>query len=174
MKPRERMQKMLANQEIDYLPSQIDFTPKLILKMSKAFGFEPENVDEYAGNNIKYAFSFGNVEEYMHDKATLILGEELGFARWDRDHEIVYDRFGCGWDRKIEGVFCTAHPLEDLDKYKDYQFPDAKNSQMLRMAHDTVKKYKDTYYIIGFQHIGLFERAWTLRGYENFLMGLLP
>ena len=62
--------------------------------------------------------------------------------------------------------------FRNLENYDKYKFPQAENEDMMLSVKDTVKKNSDTYFIVGFQHIGLFERAWTLRGYENFLMDL--
>ena len=112
MKPRERVKCLLENREIDFLPSQIDFTPRLAHQLPRIFGIEPHEFDEFIGNHLKYAYSLGNVEVYLQDDVTLKMAESLGYAQYDQKQEIVFDRFGVGWDRKSEGVFCPIHPLE--------------------------------------------------------------
>jgi len=117
-----------------------------------------------------YAHTLGNVEEYMQDDDLLAHGIELGFATWDTEKDIVYDRFGVGWDRRAEGVFVREYPLADLGNYSQYHFPTIENDQIMCRAKETVEKYKDEFYLVGFQHIGLFERAWAIRGYENLMV----
>lgn len=161
----------IKGQHNNVFASQVDFTPSLVNALTSRWRCSEDELEHWAGNHLKYAHSLGNVEEYMHDDSLLALGGQLRYAHYDEEAQIVYDRFGVGWKRDTEGVFACVHPLFDDDNLKDYYFPEVDAAAMIEVEK-VAKKWRSKYYVVGFQHIGLFERAWTLRGYENFMLDL--
>jgi len=87
--------------------------------------------------------------------------------------KIVYDKWGLGWDTQQEGSYITVHPLTDLNRYKDYSFPDPNDDKLLITAKEIIKKYSNEYIVCSYQVLCLFERAWALRGLENFLIDMI-
>ena len=167
----ELMHKFFRGEDVPEFPSQIDFTPSALQKLLNKKNWTEPQLEGEIGNYITYAYSWGNVEEYMHDLDLLQQGEALGFARYDREAEIVYDCFGVGWDRTCEGVYACIHPLAGSEDLTGYRFP-TPAPNILERAMATVQAHQGSCFVMGFQHIGLFERAWMLRGYENFLTDL--
>jgi uroporphyrinogen decarboxylase len=86
----------------------------------------------------------------------------------------VRDRYGVVWDRSVDRDIGTpsAWPIqspEDLDRYR---FPDAADDALYEGLAEAVSARKDcfTRYSLA---MCLFERAWAMRGMENFLMDML-
>lgn len=156
--------------------SQIDLTPAAEEKIASALNISQENLFDFFGNCIRYANSLGNIEEYFNDHIPMDSRHgksiEKGWARFDAERGFVFDVFGVGWNYRSEGVNTEVHPLADLSDYSTYRWPDA-HPGMLDFAKQTVEQHGDQDFIMGFQHIGLFERSWAIRGYENFLCDLM-
>jgi uroporphyrinogen decarboxylase len=117
-----------------------------------------------------YAYSLGNVEEYMHNPEILRKASELNLARFDEKEKIVYDVWGVGWDFCSEGVQVKRHPIQDLKSLSNYVFPDPTARGLMGFAEGVVAKHGREYFVLAFQHISLFERAWALRSFENLMM----
>lgn len=177
MTNRDRVNAVIFNRKFDIPPSQIDFTPAQISNICEQKGISEDELMIYAGNCIKYVNSLGNVEEYfnkdVHDEAMKQFAIERGFAKIDEERGLVFDSFGVGWNLYSEGVSVDIHPLDDMDKYSQYHWPIPNDREMMRYARMTVEKYKDDFFLMGFQHIGMFERCWCLRKYENFMCDLV-
>jgi uroporphyrinogen decarboxylase len=159
------------------IPSQIDFTPSQIKKLTGLQNISEDELMDQAGNCIKYINSLGNVEEYFNpdvtDEGMKQFAIDKGFAKVDPERKTVFDLFGVGWDIQSEGVNPKVHPLQDMASYNSYHWPVPGDRDMMKYGKSAVQKYRDQYFLLGFQHIGLFERCWCLRGYENFMCDLM-
>ncbi|KYH33113.1 uroporphyrinogen decarboxylase family protein [Neomoorella mulderi] len=159
---KERVLRSIARKEIDHLPIQIEFTPAALDKVTKAWGV-PNNEEyliERLDNHLVYAYlndPFGKIRKRI----------------FTPEEKILYDEWGVGWDTQQEGTFIAYHPLANLEKYKDYQFPDPYSPDLMDFAKETVAKYAGEYLVPSYQVTCLFERAWALRGFENFLMDMI-
>jgi len=177
MTNRERVNAVIKGINCDIPPSQIDFTPAQIEKLCAQNGLSEDELMDYAGNCIKYVNSLGNVEEYfnkdVHDEEMKQFAINRGFAKVDEEKGLAFDVFGVGWNLYSEGVSAQIHPLENMNHYSSYHWPVPTDKEMLRYGRMTMEKYREKYFLLGFQHIGLFERSWCLRGYENFMCDLL-
>jgi uroporphyrinogen decarboxylase len=79
------------------------------------------------------------------------------------EYGVIWD---CSVDRDIGNVVNTViENTSDLDKFI---FPDPKKPGRFDKFETKINKYPDRF-VIGFFGFTLFERAWTLRGMENFL-----
>ncbi len=83
------------------------------------------------------------------------------------------DSFGCTW--KL-GAAChlVSWPLKD-QKIGDYRLPDLKNyfeKYIKPRWPNDIKKTKNQFRVIA-HSFGLFERAWSLRSFEEFLMDII-
>jgi len=177
MDNREKVNAVINGRAIGFCLSQVDFTPMQINHLCKTKGISEDELMKYAGNCIKYVNSLGNVEEYFNKD---LQNDEMrqfaidnGFARVDPECQLVFDAFGVGWNLNSEGVSADSHPLGNMENYGQYHWPVPINTAMMDYGKKTVEKYKDEYYLLGFQHIGLFERCWCIRGYENFMCDLM-
>ncbi|MTI60434.1 MAG: hypothetical protein FH762_10775 [Firmicutes bacterium] len=161
MNRKERFFKAVKHEEIDRLPVQLDLSPKAIDKITNAVNLENNELSflEFFGNHIVYAYLddvYGKIKK-----------------RTDFKEKIIYDEWGIGWDVEQEGTFLAVHPLADLDKYKNYLIPDPNDDELLVTAKDKVNNYSDDYVVCSYQVLCLFEKAWALRGLENFMMDML-
>ena len=177
MNNRERVNAVISGSDYDACPSQVDFTPVQIDALCKAKKMTEDQLMVYVGNCIQYVNSLGNVEEYfnkdVHDEAMKQFAIDHGFARIDEEKQLVHDAFGVGWNLVSEGVSADFHPLEDMDRYSQYHWPVPRDSRIMTYGKKTVDRHGERFYLLGFQHIGLFERSWCLRGYENFMCDVM-
>ena len=102
------------------------------------------------------------------DNHLLGLGNAIGFFT-DLGHDRVQDVFGVVWDRSIDkdigDVRGCVLPEPTL---KGYVFPDPLDVRFFADVPDAIDQHGDRFrvYQIGFS---LYERAWTLRGWENLM-----
>ncbi len=87
--------------------------------------------------------------------------------------DIREDEFGVHWDQSIDkdiGTVCNC--IVTPETLKDYEFPDPDNPTRFKDYNSTIENNPDKFLVanIGFS---LFERAWTLAGMENILMGMI-
>ena len=157
MARKERVRKAIQRkrEELDRLPHQIDFTWRMKQKVSEATGISEEELPFSLGNHIFYIDTHQKVNK----------NEEKG---------VDYDVFGVGWDIvRSEGYLPVEHPLDSWDKAKTYKFPEPDSPALYRDARNIERAKKEGMFILGCQGWVLFERAWLLRGFENFMMDLV-
>ena len=92
--------------------------------------------------------------------------------RFSRDRLVRYDWWGAGHDTVEEGYFIRDNPLA-VDKDPDaYAWPDPSAPGLLDDAARTIAAQGAEYFILPNLGFALFERAWSLRGFEQFLMDM--
>ena len=133
----------------EYLPTQINYTPKMKDKVLDILGIPEDSIDEKLGNHIKY-----------------ICLDDM--VRVDKEKNIGYDIWGVGWDLASEGFEIKYHPLIDSDNLKDYKFPEPDDKLMASFLKLN-KDQKSDYFILFWLKFTLFERSWTIRGMEKML-----
>jgi uroporphyrinogen decarboxylase len=162
----ERKERLLAafrRESLDRLPVQLDFSPKMLLRMYKEFetnGGGEESLLPFLDNHLVYAFMytpFGRMRrhDYLPGTATLL------------------DDWGVGFDMTQEGLFLTDYPLKKEPSLSGFHAPDGKNSELMKYAKMIVPAYSGSYIVSSYQVTALFERAYALRDYENFLCDML-
>ena len=172
MSHKERVLRAIRREPLDYFPSQVDFTPKDLGRIARGLGVGIEEIDEAADNHLRYAYSLGNAEEYMHDETVLRRAQEFGLVRLEEDKGVIYDIWGVGWDLHAEGVWVCRHPIQDPSKLLDYSFPDPDLPGLMDYVERLVASKGKEYFIVAFQHTSLFERAWALLGFENLMIAI--
>jgi uroporphyrinogen decarboxylase len=119
-----------------------------------------EKLQRYLGRN--------DLEDVLQNHF-LGLGSAIGFFS-DRGNCRVQDVFGVIWDRTIDrdigNVEGCVLPNPTL---KGYEFPDPLDSRLFSDIPEQIGRYADRFRVfqIGFS---LYERAWTLRGWENLMV----
>jgi uroporphyrinogen decarboxylase len=162
MTRKERLIAAMKRQPLDRFPVQIDFSPLMLDIIDKAYGVPQRGEEEllpYIDNHIVYGWV--NDTYGMLRKRTKI------------KEKIVYDNFGCGWDMTQEGIFPAVHPLEDESKVSKYEWPNPNEQSLMDIAEETLRRYGKDYIVSSYQVTLLFERAYALRGYENFLCDMM-
>lgn len=149
MKKREVVLKALNFEQPPYVPWSIRLTVEAEEKLVEIVG--KENLDVFLDNHF--------VE----------LGSDIGFFE-DLGDNLFKDVFGVIWDRSIDkDIGNPAHCILAEPTLDNYFFPNPLDKRFFEDIPEKLEKYGDRFrlYCIGFS---LFERAWTLRGMENFLM----
>ena len=170
---RERVLRAIYRQQLDYFPSQIDFTSAASRSFTREMSMSDNQLNELLDNHLVDSYSLGAVEEYLQNPPVLQRALDLGLARLDRQSHMAYDLWGVGWDMVPDGGWPGVHPLKDLDAYPHYQFPDPYHPHLMDLVKETVEEYQGQYFVLASHHTALFERAWALRGFENALMDFI-
>ena len=143
-------------------PVQIDFSPAALEKYLRYLGLEVKSelqLLETFDNHLVYA--------YKNDVFRKTRRREIPESRY------VTDEWGVSWDCSQEGTSFSNHPLTDIREYKNYKYPDPYSDEIMEGVSDIVSEYSDEYAVSSYQVLCLFERCWSLRGFENFLIDLI-
>ena len=158
MTRRERVIQALGHRNTDIIPYNIGFTQQEKDKVAAYIG--DENFTEKIGNHMEmYAFNGFLNEEACEEP------DNPGYFR---------DEFGVRWNRN--GVDKDIGVIDNLvikePDMRLYRFPEINRNLFDKQFQKLVNSQKDTFKMggIGFS---MYERAWTLRGIENFLMDML-
>lgn len=173
MNSRERVLTALNHEEPDRVPKYLFYTPEVFKKISKILEIdsskEPYLFDIELGNDLLMTYrGISNIPGVLHSE-----------VKANKD-EIFYDNWGIGYRRvdygKGEGqgtyTEMVYHPLDDMKHYDNYKFPDPLKDENYDDHKKLVKKYGKEYAIIAAAPATIFEAAWYLRGFNNFLMDL--
>jgi uroporphyrinogen decarboxylase len=150
---KERMRLAMLQQPVDNLPTQINYTAALGEVMADHFGISPTSLPNFLGNHM-------------------IRVDIDSQALFSNDGRIKFDWWGVGFDVKEEGYFTTFNPLKEHKDLDRYSWPNPDDPELLSKARYVVEADAGVHFVA--PHIGfaLFERAWTLRGFDTFLMDL--
>jgi uroporphyrinogen decarboxylase len=83
-----------------------------------------------------------------------------------------YDWWGAGHDTSEEGYFIRTSPLANSKNLDMFTWPDPQQVDLMDGAKRTIEQYGQEYFIAPNLGFALFERAWSLRGLEQFLMDI--
>jgi uroporphyrinogen decarboxylase len=152
MTPKERVRRALAHQETDFCPYSLDFDGELRERLVALTG-DP-------------SFDQGLIEHL----AWVGTGYPETNERVD-DHHYT-DAFGVIWEDSFPGeIGMVRDPILREPSLRGYEFPAARDPGLESMG-EQIGRHPDRYLIwgIGFS---LYERAWTLRGIEPFLLDMI-
>jgi uroporphyrinogen decarboxylase len=162
MTRQERLLAAIRRQPLDRLPTQIDFSPHMLDIMCDHYCVPRRGEEEllpFLDNHLVYGF--------INDTYGMLRKRTPG------NDIIAFDNWQCGWDMTQEGIFPAVHPLADDDAYGQYEFPDPNAPGLMNLVEQTIHRYSADYIVASYQVTLLFERAYALRGYENFLCDLV-
>ncbi|MCK4829069.1 uroporphyrinogen decarboxylase [bacterium] len=153
MNNKQRVLDSLNHRQPDKVPFHIGFTVKAHEKMIDYFG-DPDFTSRI-------------------DNCICMLSTEKDSTGSQMTADIWEDEFGVKWDRSVDkdiGVVCNC--MITPDNIDDYEFPDPDDQSRYRAYGKAIEGNCDRFVMaaIGFS---LFERAWTLAGMENILMGMI-
>jgi uroporphyrinogen decarboxylase len=160
--PKERFTRCAFGQDIDMLPIQCDFTARGLQRFLSGRGVNRVSDLEllpFFENHVLYAYMDGAV---------------LAMKTMDyRGQKVIYDEWHCGWDTSQDLMFCES-PITDWENLDNYRFPDPQALAYLDYAESLIRSgYAESHIVTAYHFSTLFERAYMLRGFENFLVDLL-
>ncbi len=146
MNKRDVIRLALDGQRPPYVPWSFGFTVEAKAKLEVHFG--TTDLEEILGNHL------------------LGLGNGIGFFH-DIGNDCVQDVFGVVWDRSVDrDIGVVRGCVLPEPALRGYTFPDPLDPRCFADIPDRIACYGDRFRVfqIGFS---LWERAWTLRGWEN-------
>lgn len=153
MQKRKCVQDAVAHKKTSYAPYNIELTKDLQAKVENKFSLNSGEFFEFTGNHI----------------------EKCGFEGGEFIVKDVFkDDFGVEWDRtgvdKDIGII-HDYMFKDAD-ISQYQFPIVDKRDVKNRCDKFFNDERETYQ---YAKIGttLFERAWSLRGFQNLFMDFL-
>jgi uroporphyrinogen decarboxylase len=150
---KERVRRAFRREPVDRLPTQINYTPTMGEKLASHLGVEPVDLPTRLDNHL----------------LRVDLNRE---RRASEDGQTSYDWWGAGWSTEQEGYFLTDAPLSDSQAVDAFSWPDPQNPHLLDEARDIIASDRDEHFVIPNFGFCLFERAWSLRGFESLLVDL--
>ena len=150
---KDRVKTAIEHKPPDIIPYNIELTSEELTKVADCLGIEKSSFAEYAGNHIeKTGYNIG--------------GSIIKDGFFKDEFGVVWNRSGLDKDIGVIEEYLLKEP--DL---KGYQFPEPDLEQVKAHTAAFVANGKDTF---KFGKIGMafFERAWSLRGIEDFLMDM--
>jgi uroporphyrinogen decarboxylase len=151
---KERVRRALFLGAADRIPTQINFTNSFGSTMATHFGVSVERLPEFLGNHILRL-------NLSHD------------PRFSEDGSQRFDWWGVGFSTQEEGYFASFSPMADSKDIDSHLWPDPHAPALLQDAEAAVAANGERYFIIPNLGFALFERAWTLRGFEQFLIDMV-
>jgi len=150
---KERTLRSLRYEPVDRIPTQINYTGAMGEKLATHFGVSIDNLPASLDNHL--------------------IRVDIDHTRQlDEENDVLFDWWGVGFANDEEGYFAKINPLADEPDLDKYSWPDPEAPDLLNTAQDTITKYDDEYFMVPNMGFALFERAWTLRGLEQFMMDM--
>ena len=142
---------------------------KLVLE-AKRPPYVPWNIGltQEAREKLQQHFGQSDIEDALQNHF-LGLGSDIGFFS-DLGDNSVQDVFGVMWDRSIDkDIGNPNNCVLPEPTLKGYNFPDPLDPRFFADIPERIERFGDHFRVfqIGFS---LWERAWTLRGWENLIM----
>ena len=158
MNRRERVWRAIRHQPTDYVPYQFHALPSVRRRVCEHYGLESdEAIDAFVGNHL------------------LKVGSDFNRDRWhpDQPAEAHRDEFGCVWDtRRGDMGHPVAHPLRRAS-LEDYRFPDPNRPGRFDADRLAAEQHRGEVFLFGKLGMSLFERAWSLRGFQELLVDMV-
>ena len=152
--PKERMRRALQRQPVDRLPAQINYTSTMGRKLAEHFAVSPSELPRRLDNHLLRV-------DLHHPR------------RQSLDGKIAHDWWGAGWSTETEGYWPAHAPLATSTDLDTFPWPDPQDPHLLEEAAQALQADCGQHFVAPNLGICLFERAWSLRGFEQFLMDLV-
>ena len=173
MTPKERMKAMIAGEPIDYLPSQLDFIPHRLRRLLEELHIPRAEFEAWTDNHIyrfyplteSCCYSSGSAA----DQKLIDLAVAKGLIEPHPDDRYLYDNFHVVWLKNTNGIRDVVNPGKENPDLDAFPWPRPDVPGLFDHVPDALARYQDGYYIVGVQHLGLFERSWLFLGYENLM-----
>lgn len=151
---KERTRRALAREPVDKLPTQVNYTAAMAQKLAAWFHVPAAELDARLDNHLlRIGISHSN--------------------KRSADGLVAFDWWGAGWSTETEGYWHSSAPMAagtDLDRYA---WPDPREPALLEGAQRALSADGKTHFVIANFGFALFERAWSLRGFDNLLVDIM-
>jgi uroporphyrinogen decarboxylase len=150
---KERLRRALNHETLDWLPTQINYTPALGAQMTQYFGVSASDLPALFGNHM--------------------IRVDIDYQpRYREGGKIKVDWWGAGFDVTAEGYFVVSNPLGKNKDLDTYPWPDPHRPELYEGAREIIEMDAGQHFIVPNFGFALFERAWTLRGLDTFMVDM--
>jgi len=156
--PKSRVLHAIGRRGPGEYPIQLDITDRALQQLGARWGFDPQPESRFT---------------ILQNHLVFLRPRALQAPKGGPPGAGQPDAWGVRWATDQEGVWVVEHPLARLDDLRDYVPPDVPSRLLWDEAAEEVHGYAADHCIVGYQHALLFERAWTLRGFEALLMDMV-
>jgi uroporphyrinogen decarboxylase len=153
MTRKERMRRALWRQPVDRLPVQTNYTGTMGAKLAAHFQCSPRELPIRLDNH-------------------LLRVDVAHTPRLSADGKSSFDWWGAGWGTETEGYWHAVAPLAQSTDLAGYPWPDPAAPGLLAEAERVLAADAGQHFVAPNFSFALFERAWSLRGFDQLLMDL--
>jgi uroporphyrinogen decarboxylase len=150
---KQRLQRAFGHEPVDRVPTQVNYTGRMARQLAAHFGVTPAQLPQRLDNHL----------------VRVDVNHTPGLAPDGCSH---LDWWGAGHDPDEEGYFIRYHPLAETADLDAIPWPDPHAPGLLLAAEQTIAQYGAEYFIVPNLGFALFERAWALRGLQQFLVDM--
>jgi len=154
MTPRERTARAVRGEPVDRLPVQINYTGVMGRRLAAHFRISPSDLPGRLGNHL----------------LRLDLRQQ---PRVSADGRVAYDWWGAGWGTETEGYWHAEAPMRERVDLAAFPWPDPLDPTLLEDAAAQLLADQGQHFAVPNFGFALFERAWSLRGFDAFLLDLV-
>lgn len=151
---KERMRRALQRQPVDRLPVQTNYTAAMGAKLAAYFQCAPDRLPARLDNHLRRL-------DVTHT------------PRLSADSRVWFDWWGAGWGAKTEGYWHAHAPLADTTDLAAYPWPNPTAPGLMAGAERAVAADPGEHFMAPNFGFALFERAWSLRGFDRLLMDMV-
>lgn len=152
MSPKERVIQQIKHKQTDFSPYTIEYEEEVREKLNDYYG--GDFWESYINNHILA----------IPNPLTELKPRKIG-------ENIEVDIYGTKWRTDLKPMHIVEVPLKE-PSLKGYKMPDLKEifkGNWKEKYIGEIEEKKDYFLVTGFG-MGIFERSWSLRGFENVLM----
>lgn len=154
MLKKERTRRALWREPVDRLPVQVNYTPAMGRKLAEHFGISLDEMPARLDNHL--------------------LRLDLSYPKHSgAEGGTVLDWWGAGWSAETEGYWPTHAPLAETMDLAGFDWPDPDAPDLLAEAERALAADQGARFVVPNFGFALFERAWSLRGFDQLLMDML-
>lgn len=175
MNRRERVMATIRHEQPDFVPYNFHATASIYKKVCEHFDLpDSEAAVAFIGNHIIKVGSDFNVNPWADGIQVKLMpsGGPVATAL-DASGGLHTDEFGCTWNRAQGMPHPVEYPLsEDHTQLRQYQVPDPYREGRFAAAQALADRHRGEVFLFGKLGMALFERAWSIRGFEPLLMDM--
>jgi len=154
MTHKDRVRRALHRQPVDRLPVQTNHTGRMGAKLAAHFNCAVEVLSTRLDNHL--------------------LRVDVGHQpRLSPDGKLSFDWWGAGWGTETEGYWHAHAPLAECPDLGSFAWPDPERTDLLAEAAQAIAADERRRFVVPNFGFALFERAWSLRGFDRLLMDLV-
>ncbi len=156
---------------------QVSFTPEFAARLEADLRLKGQGLHNPHGGGNTYELERALDEDMLLTSVGWVNGYyQAGY----QDVDSYQDEWGVVW-KTIEyqtrfgrGKYTEphGHPLADDRALDSYRPPDPERPELYRDAEQTLRDFKDEFWVVGVTPTTIFECAWALRGYEQLLIDM--